>query len=59
MTGSIIEVDGGFAANIFLREDFEHDKTNTFSSQSNLTQICYMQKDKRIQDYSYYEIYHK
>lgn len=26
MTGSIIEVDGGFAIDIFLHEDFEHDK---------------------------------
>lgn len=30
MTGSIIEVDGGFAIDIFLHEDFEQDKTNTF-----------------------------
>jgi NAD(P)-dependent dehydrogenase (short-subunit alcohol dehydrogenase family) len=30
MTGSIIEVDGGFAVDIFLREDFEHNKTNKF-----------------------------
>lgn len=30
MTGSIIEVDGGFAIDLFLREDFEGDKTNTF-----------------------------
>ena len=30
MTGSIIEIDGGFAIDIFLREDFEGDKTNAF-----------------------------
>lgn len=30
MTGSIIEVDGGFAIDIFLREDFEGDKTHPF-----------------------------
>ena len=30
MTGSIIEIDGGFAIDLFLREDFEGDKTNTF-----------------------------
>jgi len=30
MTGSIIEVDGGFSIDIFLREDFEGDKTNPF-----------------------------
>ena len=30
MTGSIIEVDGGFAIDIFLHEDFEQDKTNAF-----------------------------
>lgn len=30
MTGSTIEVDGGFAMDIFLHEDFENDKTNTF-----------------------------
>lgn len=30
MTGSIIEVDGGFSMNIFLREDFEGDKSNAF-----------------------------
>jgi NAD(P)-dependent dehydrogenase (short-subunit alcohol dehydrogenase family) len=29
MTGSIIEIDGGFAIDLFLREDFE-DKTNPF-----------------------------
>ncbi len=30
MTGSIIEVDGGFAIDLFLREDFEGEKTNAF-----------------------------
>ena len=30
MTGSIIEVDGGFAIDIFLQEDFEKDSTNNF-----------------------------
>ncbi len=30
MTGSIIEVDGGFAIDIFLCEDFEKNKTNEF-----------------------------
>lgn len=30
MSGSIIEVDGGFAIDMFLREDFEGDKTNAF-----------------------------
>ncbi len=30
MTGSIIEVDGGFSIDIFLREDFEGDKTHAF-----------------------------
>ena len=30
MTGSIIEVDGGFAIDIFLREDFKDGKTNKF-----------------------------
>jgi NAD(P)-dependent dehydrogenase (short-subunit alcohol dehydrogenase family) len=30
MTGSIIEIDGGFAIDLFLREDFEGDKTNSF-----------------------------
>lgn len=30
MTGSIIEVDGGFSIDIFLKEDFEGDKTHSF-----------------------------
>lgn len=30
MTGSIIEVDGGFAIDIFLKEDFEDNKSNEF-----------------------------
>jgi len=33
MTGSIIEVDGSFAIDLFLREDFEGDKTNAFFTQ--------------------------
>lgn len=34
MTGSIIEVDGGFAIDIFLRENFENDKSNVFFKQN-------------------------
>ena len=30
MTGSIVEVDGGFSIDIFLKEDFENNKTNEF-----------------------------
>lgn len=30
MTGSIIEIDGGFAIDLFLREDFEGGKSNPF-----------------------------
>ena len=30
MTGSIIEVDGGFSIDIFLKENFEGNKTNDF-----------------------------
>lgn len=32
MTGSIIEVDVSFAIDLFLREDFDGDKTNAFFS---------------------------